>query len=650
FEFYTQFVFKHIEYFEDEQIAEHLYFLYNNYLRDRRNEKAREIPPNAEYYRREFLKELRQLAFLRDKSGELHQPSYFFSRDNEFFFNMCEERLAPNLPECLQFRLPPIDWSDFLNKVGIVKEVTGELFVSLAKQLASDAETKEDKFLKSLRRKSEVMTNYLFERMELKELEKFCEQISAIKFIAQHRVADHLSALAPQRCPDRFVAFSGSAPVKYERLLWTTTSLLPAWADPSRRNDLKKLAQHLKVVDTAPVDMVADNLTCVATELSKNWCDQYLEPVVLDVFRCNYSLLDDVEAIPSDVVGRLSNEKIIIMTADHRLTKPNRTVANLSESDEIKPYLCRVPANISQFVSLFERLGMSKSVTADQYVTVLSDIKAEVGEEPLKDEHREATRKAVCGLFGQLSDRNKPAPCTGQVLYLPDEDDRLVDVCRLAFNDAPAFYCRMRKIQYVMDVSQYGLDVTAVSRCLKLLPGRMRPTFLSECVSEELVSGIAEGARDDKGTARLLNEKLSSLEFNTMVDRLMYHEAVCSQQNVDPQSLADLSQRLSVTRVFAVNCVRTQLKYKKVIPDSESTKICFVQRISEPRSELTKWHIYVDERYDLQMELLVPLADIVDKILDGRLRKSALYLLPLLANSTDKSLAEILDEFNITKH
>jgi hypothetical protein len=143
-----------------------------------------------------------------------------------------------------------------------------------------------------------------------------------------------------------------------------------------------------------------------------------------------------------------------------------------------------------------------------------------------------------------------------------------------------------------------------------------------------------------------LDQKLKSPEFGEIVLRLLHHEALASQEKVEEHELRDLVERLSVVAVYGVDKVRTQLRYRNVIPCSERDKLCFKRKVEGHKAGMFKWHIYMQNDCSLQLELLVPLAEIIDGIVDGRLRKSALYLLPALQCSQE-AMPSMLDAHNV---
>ena len=634
--FYVDFVFKHLDLMDDDMIAVHMNFIYVKYIKERRRNE--EVPQDFMALQEIIIETLKVLPFLRNRDGSLESPCQFYSRRIPVFVEMCPNALTPEKPWVWG---RSDEWSDFLHQVGVVETVSSDLFLSLAKRLEKDYRMNKDG---NLVKKSESMVDCLVKIMKDGVNGSFLDEIRDVCFIAQKSMDRSLTDLHPQYNTEKCIAFRGSASSRHKRLLWTKVNLLPRQADLTMTIPKNKemILNKLQIIDIPPVEMVAENLINVANHIARE--HGYQLQTNNEVFKSMYEYLQNQTVLPADVVKKLSEEAVVLIGGEERLTLASKTVEILKNTEEIRPYLCRMPAEIGIFAPLLKQLGATETPTANQYVSVLSDLKKHIGEGSLSGNMLVSMKKAIIGLFTQLHG-TKLENCSADVLYLPDENDHLTDARHLTFNDAVAYYMRMTEFDFVSDVKRFGFEVWEIKKCLKCLPKRLQPRFLSESITEELIDPEPP-IREDDPVVGVLNGRISSETFAKMVLRLLHHEVICNQESMEREEMRSLVERLSVIRVFAIEEVRTHLKYKKVIPNSERERVCFLKKVQSPLPNVYRWHIYIKNGSKIQMELLVPLADTIDKILDGRLKKSALYLLPLFSCS-DESMSETLDEYNI---
>ena len=666
-DFYTQFVFKHIhmqEYFTDAMISHHMSYLYEQFIREQtihvqiifdpkisRNQRQRQhqlelarLKAQFEAAKRRLLGELRTVAFLRNYKKELQVPGTLYSRENEVFEAMCPDKLVPDR---LAKWWPYADyWHDFLRQVGVIHTIGRDLFIQFAKQLVSEASVKCDG---TTSKKSRLLADCLWHMMEQSSRDASLAEASTIPFIVQADASKHLKELCPQYDSDggkiKLVAFKGSASMEYDDVVWTKMPLLPKWADPvyaCKKIENQDVAKSLHMEYPPSAELVSDHIVNVIHHVKEVGISTKCKEVLLRTFKTMYKYLHGIDTLTDSVKRILSDEPIILTTNQECLVLPRKTVVSLPIDDEIKPYLHKVPLDIAEYAELFKSMGSEEKVTVDQYMTVLSDIKQIVKKGVMTPNDVVNVQKAIVGLFGVLqSCDNWNIGATS--LYMPDEQGHLTDVRELMFNDSPAYYTRLQgSIPFVADVKECGLKVSTVLDILRRLPDYLQPEFLSERVTEELVDPAADTTQSESIVYQL-RQKLKSPEFGDIVLRLLHHEALTSQEKVEERELLALVKRLTDVVVYGVDKVRTQLRYRDIIPSSERDKLCFKHKVLDP---VSNWHIYIQNNCTLGLDLLVPLSGIIDSIVDGKLRKSVLFLLPVLQCSNE-DMSMILDGHNI---
>lgn len=233
---------------------------------------------------------------------------------------------------------------------------------------------------------------------------------------------------------------------------------------------------------------------------------------------------------------------------------------------------------------------------------------------------------------------------TTSMLFLPSEKGELIDASRLIYNDSPSFYDRVREfgLHFLMDLKECGIQSSHMEEEIKALPTSMRPVLLSTLVQEVLV---ASGEESEGGVAEHLNQRIKSEEFLRAVARLIRHELHARGENVNDTHMFTVMDRLSVIQFHAVPEVKTRLLFKKKpIANSDVTKHCFVDKQSSAIGDIYK--VYIKHGAALNQELLIPVAEIINKILSGMLRNSVLYLLPVLSCKAGQVQAK-LNQLNV---
>jgi len=649
-EVYCQFIFQHFEYFCYEDRLVHLYHVYTNYLQaDRRNISAEE--------RQGLIEALRNLAFLEDEDGELQQADYFYDPNNVVFQVMQPaSRFAPRASRLFK----ESEWFEFLSLLGMVCNVQTDKFLDFTRAVA--AEGRETQSASALA-KSKVLVNHLFSSPELLD-DQALDEIAAVAFITPEKASPALADVCPQygdvgNGSLALLSFRDAVPKEHEKVCWTSASLLPSWANPQQiglsPSEKDWITNKLHVQKKPSVSTVLRHLETVCS------CDKLLPApnhVKMDILRNIFRFLDSEEMTGEDR-ERLAKVPSVLVDEGHLLVKPCQTVLNMYDSDEIRPYLYRLPLDIGEHRRLFVSLGTTDRATVKQYAEVLSQLKQDVGEGLLIANELLAAHQAVRGLIEALEAAPTSAaevlvPC----LYLPTEDGQLVDSVQLVFNNMPAYYERVRdyKLKFVVDMRECGVRSRSADDALKAFPVRLRPAMLSDILQETLIDSSRQTILKTRGIAGVLAARLKSEQFQQAMVRLIRHEAFKSGRKIDDETLYDVLDRLATISVFTTPHLMTYLVFKgRPIHSSQVEKSCFVERLDTGVSGVYQWNIYIQETEksshispaNLSQDLLISLASVINNILSGILRDSVLYLLPALSCPSPDDIAACLDHLNI---
>ena len=644
---YCQFILQHFEYFSPDARTVHLQHLYRHYLKDNPMD-----PTLSETERCQLLQSLQDLNFIEDKDGELHPASDFYDPENVLFRVMLpEEKLPPRAG--IQFR--ESEWLSFLRKLGLQSEVTKEQVVGFAQQVAHEGKQANTG---SAIMRSKVLTEHLL-RMQNAYREEILDTVSDIKFISPEQVRHDLSGVYSQygdvnegHLP--YVSFKDSLSKDYDDLIWTRASLLPSWADPMKQQDLPQedrveLMECLGIHKKPPINLVVSHLITLCEHISNEIdpslkTDMQKKRVMKDVFRSVYRYLQDNALEDLDMRDRLSRVPCILVDDGKALIDPQYAAMNMYESEEIRPYLYKVPVELGEFHLLFHSLGSSDAPTVDQYASVLRRLHDKAGAQRLTPNELVISYKAVKGIFAALENTSSKE-INASSLYLPSESANLVESHSLVFNDTPHFYDRVQGfgLQFLFDVKECGVKFKNIEDLLGHLPKRLSPGMLSTYVKEVLVDKAKQSITRG-GIAADLGKRLTCESFMRAVMRLVRHETHRSGRKLDDHSMFEVLDRLSTIKVYAADLLQTQLTYNgRLIRGSQVDKTCFVEKIPG-RPDI--WNVYIRNDAALHHDLLIPLAEVINSILAGILRDSVLYLLPILS-CPENQIKTKLDSLNV---
>ena len=649
-EVYCQFIFQHFEYFGYEDRLVHLYHVYTNYLQsDHGNISAEE--------RQSLIEHLRNLAFLEDEDGELQRADYFYD-PNDVVFQVMQpaSRFAARASRLFK----ESEWFEFLSLLGMVCSVQADKFLEFVHSVAAEG---RDIRSASALTKSKVLVGHLFSSPRLLDSQALNE-VATVAFITPEKVSPVLANICPQygdvgNSAVALMSFRDAVPKEYEKVCWTSASLLPSWANPQQtpllpaEKDL--ITDKLHVQKKPSVDTVLRHFEniCGSNQL-------LLTPneVKMDVFRNIFRFLDSTE-MTSEERERLAKIPSVLVDEGRLLVKPCQTVLNMYDSDEIRPYLYRLPLDVGEHRRLFVNLGTTDRATVKQYAEVLSQLREDAGDGQLVANELMAAYRAVRGLLEALeaapaSVRDVSVPC----LYLPTEDGRLVDSVQLVFNDMPAYYERVHdyKLKFIIDMRECGVRSRNADDALEALPARLRPAMLSDILQETLIEKSRHTVSKTRGVAGVLASRLKSDQFQQAVVRLVRHEAFKSGRKIDDETMFSILDRLTTISVYTTPHLMTHLVFKgRPIHGSHAEKSCFVERLDTGISGVHQWNIYIQDTNnsaepspaDLSQDLLISLAGVINDILSGILRDSVLYLLPALSCPNPDDIAARMDHLNI---
>ena len=626
---------------------------------------------SEELEKRRMIDYLKRVELIPTEDGSLKTASSFYDPCNELFCALLPKDSFP--PE----KFNSEDWLSFLEKIGLIKEVSVEDFVKFAYQVAREAETQRTK---NTSPKSAVLLQHLFSRPNVVD-EGLLHLVSEIPFVAARPVEESLQELCVPfgiRQGDEipFITFKDSVVNEHADIIWTKAHLLPTSADPRfhsfelssdcrHRNDdqyIKVFLEQLGIQIKPPVALVISHCQTVSTRkhITTEQCS-----TVSRVMGSIYEYLQANAINDPEARRALETMRFIAVEEGRKFILPRQAVIELYERFEIKPFLYRIPAVFGKFQTLFEFVGCSKTVTCEDYAEVLEMMHEQCKGSKLNPNDLAKSSKAVRGFFRTSQDDPGSVPTLSK-LYLPampsefclsNEHLKISTIpvtlrvsTELLFDDAPTYGYRIKGLEQpfvlelsLLKVSRKSAMINFTDLMLKL-PPESQPRMLSSVVKEKLCDPektkiVANGA------VNTMKVKISSIPFARGVARIIKH---VNHQNkdFDVGVLKGIEESLRSIELFAVEGLRTSLfLYEVHIPESEDDVPFFVDK--PELSALGKRKVYIDTLSGVGDANSI-ISDIIGEMYGEFLQKKA-NLIGEMLRCPPSSIWPLLDRMNVRK-
>ena len=614
--FYCSFLFQCFEYLEECDRMKHLYYLYSKHISNPQKDAT------------ELTEKMRNQALIADSSGELWPASHFYDQSNILFATFKSDLSPPKASG----RFNDQSWKSFLGRIGLVTKVSPTLFLQFAQKVAACSRICSPG--QHVARQSKLLLEELFrQHAQLKDH----PSVSRISFVEPASPSPELSALCPvQQAAPGYIQLSGAIPQKHEKLVWTQVRLLPTWANPEytlRHKEAQDMTNVLGIRERPEASTILNHLRTLSEYLqrsSSNDTDREALELRKQVFKKIYRhLVDFLDESDRAQLVTMETAKCVLVDNGRRVIAPCQVAENLSEIEQIRPYLYGVPAGFGDFRDLFLKMGGAENATTAQYVRVLECLYKAQEEDPDPDPNQiQRACNAARGLFSTILKGKDSFPtCT---LYLPSRKGALLASTDLVHDDVPSYFSRTGDFSatLLVDVVECGVEPRLAKGVIEKIPRQYRPKLLSNIVEEVLVESALKTVGQSEAS-RKLNERIRCETFGEAVKQLLLHAGYDETE----QELANIISRLSKVTVRTVDRVKTVLrtKHDRVnLPHSVVTKPCHAETCSAPGE--SKWNIYI-ETGSLNVDHLIPVVKVLHQILGRELHDTILNILPLLTCS-----------------
>jgi sacsin len=633
-QFYVKYVFKHFSLFSRENQMQHLVYI--------KDDVHPSLPQGRSIEKDIFLESMAKIPCIPDKNGSLHKASEFFIPVNKLFKTMFKDDRD-------KFPPPPFHekhWSPLLEDIGMHVDITPQLFLQFCTTVAENGARSPGN--PQCHEQSKKLAKCLFAEKCLKKNDSFLSQVSQIKFIVPAKVEEGLISIHNQYLEKGYppyMKFNNAVPWKFRFITWTTTPILPIWAQSELMN--------LRIAFTGPAytnvlnhleNVIAScNLDSVDSGYLYNKVTKPIYQFLWKAMKCSGSSPNNgCSKVCADVGAHLKNVPCIFLQEKKIFVKGEQLVFNQPNNCDLKPFLYPVPRQLGDLEHFLKRLGATEKPTPFQIARVLKCIHDKIGEERIT-EHDTQVRCAMYVLFELLY---KGESSDGiEELYLPTQEKTLVISCEMVCKVPPCYTKWIRNLErpILLRFEECSLKNDA-DDYIDVLPKRLRPTkfddLFREDVAPESKSSRCHEAEDGficKSQERY-EKLLRSDEFQKGLERLLQVE-----DSQAPKTFEHKIRRLQ-TGVETKCTGMDNIKINIVSCDTNEVMEKLEKRCYAVQDDKS-WTLYI--QHELTDSKTLPfLANCVNKILGNCIHKEA-GLIAMLGCTDPREISEALFELQI---
>jgi len=488
-----------------------------------------------------------------EKNGILSLARDFCDPEVELFKETFSEEEFPPDPYNTD------DWLRFLRKIGLVSEVSADIFCSLTENISRVQE-------KACRRKeSEALVKHLSTSEQLKNDQDFLKRLSKIPFLVAEEIDSKLCKIFPPKSGNDLLCFKGAMAYSDENIIttWTVKRILPQCTAELECEDV---CDQLGIVEVQS-RVIAENLVNVSQSKLLNDIAKGIKQYPKDqgetfrtIFKAAYESFSDCR--DEDVISMLKRQPIILVKS--RLLSVPKKVTQEQELD-MPPYLFSLPPKLAVYAEFFEQVGMCRKPTFQQLVCVLSDMNSDAEGRPLNPNEIQNAYKVVEKLIKIVEDEEFP----GEVKQLPlpgvytkmDSNVCLYESQKLVYFDDVHLESRLTQLcRPRLHLGEQKFSSEKVKNFIVKLPPRLRPKMLSEFIEEKMIDGETV---PNQGFADKLESRMNCDEFAQCMARILKHQIV----NSSKENLDEIKDKFSRIKVI------TKIDLKTVLYQSDGTQV-----------------------------------------------------------------------------
>ena len=575
-----------------------------------------------------LLQTLRETPFI-PVDGVLYRASSFFSPCCKVFEVMLSQGCFPPPPYHKPQEITEWTWKMFLEKAGMVCEVTESLFMRFVSEVADAGKSSLSERVKQ---QSLELARCLKTSETLRE-ERVLLKLKDVKFLVplqknELEYGNFLHCIYPTfPSPTPLVSFSEGCSPRQQFLVWTSSCLLHADADPITFDSWDaKLHDHLGFKPVPPKAIVVRHITNVCQSLSTKGKGETslltgFDPKEVDVVtNVMKTIYEHLMTYSEDDLKDLRKQNIIFCMKRKAMFSPDQVVIKILENQTVDGLVVDASEKFGNYFELFERLGVFMQVTANHYCKALERIYESSKGSTLHPNELKRVADAVRNLFVLLkSGSEAEKKISSQTLYLPAEHIsweqisntrptkvKLVDSRRLIVTVQPFQILRVKNpikhLSAFVGFAKLGIKNHDIQQEAALLPEQYKMKQWNDVVTETLLESCRTLSEEDSATKRI-TELVHSEAIVYTAQRLVNHHRLKDGQEFNAKDAGMIRDRLYQITVVKVKGLKTMLTTDGSELSGTTQKVAFfIDQETLGDERVAKTTLYVDSKQAISVD------------------------------------------------
>ncbi|XP_053401278.1 sacsin-like [Mercenaria mercenaria] len=561
---------------------------------------------------RNLVEQLKRLAFIRVANTDKKVCDLYDHRHTVFSCMLTDDYFLPE-------KYREYSWLKFMERLGLTLEPTGGMMIDFALRIEKTIYAPISNLTE---KQSNALTDCLFSSSWT---EQTLARIRSIRFIVPYKVdLQRTNVVNQPGNGDQLICFSGGVSCKHADLCWSVLNVL------SRVPTSTEMSKSLGIHQDPPIDKIVQHCQNVADIFKVQLEKRSVHPSFV-----NYQMSKLYKVLLKNFSVAMQQNfqvtPIVFHQEDEKMLPLKQIVINLTEEEEIRPYLYKLPNVFGPYAELFYKLGSHKVPISSDYSMVLDKIKEQFGDGPVPPNQLVFVKRALENIV-KISEKERELFPDVMQLFIPNRNNVLVSSKSLTVSNNDDIAEQLEgKVHINFFVGFKEMEIKCVrDPVLPFLmwPKHLRPDILTTVVTKQISTD--DVVQEECIQAHRIESSIRSPQFIEGLLRLVKHQMKLHRATFERSLENTLMLRLRNVRITKVTGLKTFLSYKgQKVNGTDANASCFIK--SQMKSlangnEVKQYELYF--QISSKEELLLHLIDekdglrkMIDLCTDGILEK-----------------------------
>ena len=600
--------------------------------------------------KRNLLEDLRKTKLIQLPNGHYHEVRELCHANSIFYITFCGDRLLPN-----PWNTELYEWLPFFKELGFRHEVSVKEWIHHCKLFA--IHSSNELGVDTIINKSEALLDTLLDMFKTQKFSySMIPEISSIKFIFNNdpepaAILHEVGMLfdAPKMVQKNLFCFSGSIFNSTNHLAALCRPILPSSCDFLEREHAM-ICKCLKIESPVKPQTIISNLkmlssmyTCIKKSTCPHGAENLRKMLVkhfTELNKCCHHRGIDFSDLKDTLCVAVSTTQCFQPLV---LVKPSQLIKMIPSDIHLEPFFYQVPPDIAHCEHFLAAVGVPQDLSVYHCLDVLHGIFCQLQEINRSLSSSSKFKEIALNAYKHLVCMLRKGKC-GELpkdIFLPTEDDELIPLNELLFNDAPWYSDRLPRGEMFRFLKLPPPDTNGEKIPPDSLGVKRLTSVVSEALHEDMKSDdwacnheLCYAKDKSKRRCKAVQNILETLQSKGLKDGLL--RVYYSERRERPsQQFEEILQRLNKVEITCVTFpgILTVLKKDSaVIEGSESTNKHCLALIN---TEIDILVIAPHDKNCGEVEFIQNLSKAVNSILQNEIKNEAYLTTMLMCAPTD---------------